>query len=344
MSMKKVGLLLLLICASALAQPTNLPGLGSPAIVTSEFIFQAMPTPECHASTIVETTNGLVAAWFGGTQEKALDVGIWLSRFQNHQWSPPQEVATGDHEDVRIRYPLWNPVLFQPRKGPLALFYKEGPEPKQWWGVMKTSKDNGVTWSRPKRLPGGILGPVKNKPIQLEDGTILCGSSTENQGWRIHVEKTKTFRSWESTGHLNDPLEFGAIQPTLLQYSNGKIQLLCRTKQEVIAESWSSDQGETWSHFKATTLPNPNSGIDAVMLNDGRALLVYNHTLSGRGILNLATSRDGKTWTPIMVLENTPGAEFSYPAVIQSSDGMVHITYTWKREKIKHVVLDPNRF
>ena len=177
---------------------------------------------------------------------------------------------------------------------------------------MKTSKDNGATWSRPKRLRGGILGPIKNKPIQLEDGTILCGSSTENQGWRIHVEKTKTFRFWESTDHLNDPLEFGAIQPTLLQYPNGKIQLLCRTKQEVIAESWSSDQGETWSHLKATTLPNPNSGIDAVMLNDGRALLVYNHTLNGRGILNVATSRDGKIWTPIMVLENTPGAEFSF--------------------------------
>jgi predicted neuraminidase len=326
------------------AQQPTVPGVGRAGIVGSEFIFNVKPTPECHASTIVQTTNGLLAAWFGGSREKALDVGIWLSRFDGQRWSQPEEVANGEHEDVRIRYPLWNPVLFLPAKGPLALFYKEGPSPSQWWGVMKTSKDNGQTWSKAKRLPHGIIGPVKDKPIQLDDGTILCGASTENEGWRIHVESTKTFRSWESTGPLNDPLEFGAIQPTLLRYASGRIQLLCRTKQEVIADAWSADNAQTWSHLKATPLPNPNSGIDAVMLEDGRALLVYNHTLTGRGILNVATSRDGKTWSPILVLENTPGAEFSYPAVIQTTDHMVHITYTWKREKIKHIVLDPARF
>ena len=90
-------------------------------------------------------------------------------------------------------------------------------------------------------------------------------------------------------------------------------------------------------------LPNPNSGIDAVTLADGRQLLVYNHTTEGRGVLNVAVSEDGEHWQAALVLEDEPGAEFSYPAVIQTSDGLVHVTYTWKRRRIRHVVIDPRK-
>ena len=76
------------------------------------------------------------------------------------------------------------------------------------------------------------------------------------------------------------------------------------------------------------------------MLSDGRALVVYNHTERGRSPLNVAVSRDGLQWQAALVLEDQPG-EYSYPAVIQSSDGRVHATYTWKRQRIKHVVIDP---
>ena len=88
-------------------------------------------------------------------------------------------------------------------------------------------------------------------------------------------------------------------------------------------------------------LPNSSTGTDAVTLRDGRHLLVYNHTAKGRGVLNVAVSTDGRAWNAALVLEDTDGAEFSYPAVIQTRDGRVHITYTWKRERIRHVVLDP---
>jgi predicted neuraminidase len=93
-----------------------------------------------------------------------------------------------------------------------------------------------------------------------------------------------------------------------------------------------------------TSLPNPNSGLDAVTLKDGRHLLVYNHTRSGRSPLNVAISPNGREWSATLVLENEPGQEFSYPAVIQSGDGLVHITYTWKRRRIKHATLDPAKF
>jgi predicted neuraminidase len=98
----------------------------------------------------------------------------------------------------------------------------------------------------------------------------------------------------------------------------------------------------------AINLPNPNAGTDAVTLRDGRHLLVYNHTTGsgsfpkGRNMLNVAISADGLNWKPVLTLERQEG-EYSYPAVIQASDGLVHITYTYQRQSVKHVVIDPTR-
>ena len=312
------------------------------AIVTTEFIYETAPFASCHASTIAETKDGVIAAWFGGKRESSPDVGIWMSRRSARGWSPVVEVADGIKRDG-TRHPCWNPVLFQPAGGPLMLFFKVGPSPSEWWGMLMTSSDGGITWSAPRRLPGGALGPIKNKPIQLKDGSLLCPSSTEDAGWRVHLERTADLgKSWQQIGPLNEISEFGAIQPTIINYPSGKLQILCRSRQRRITESWSEDAGKTWGPMKATGLPNPNSGIDAVSLKDGRALLVYNHSEKSRSPLNIAVSEDGKVWKAALVLEDQPG-EYSYPAVIQSSDGLVHVTYTWKRERIKHVVIDPTR-
>ncbi len=316
-----------------------------PGIVSEEFIYETAPFPECHASTIAETDNGLVAAWFGGQHEKNPDVGIWVSRKMDGKWTEPVEVANGIQYEGK-RHPCWNPVLFQPKDGPLLLFYKVGPDPQTWWGMLTTSNDGGKTWDQPRRLPEGIDGPVKNKPIQLADGDILCGSSTEYDGWRVHFERTSDLgKTWKRIGPINDGTEFNAIQPSILTYPDGRMQILCRSREKVVTQSWSDDGGQTWSEMTATELPNPNSGTDAVTLADGRQLLVYNHSLRngrGRGLLNVAVSEDGKHWKAALVLEDEKG-EFSYPAVIQTADGLVHITYTHRRKKIKHVVVDPEK-
>lgn len=313
-----------------------------PGWLKAEFIYEQAPFPSCHASTLAESRTGLVAAWFGGTDEKHPDVGIWVSRHDDQGWSPPIEAANGVQSDGK-RHPCWNPALFQARNGSLLLFYKVGPSPSTWWGMLITSADSGKTWSPARRLPDGILGPIKNKPVAWPDGSILCGSSTEHAGWRLHLERTDDQGvTWERTEPLNDGKAFGVIQPTVLPYPSGKVQILCRSRQGAIAECWMGDTWKIWSPIKATVLPNPNSGIDAVMLDDGRALLVYNHTTRGRSPLNVAVSRDGKSWQAALVLENQPG-EYSYPAVIQTGDGLVHATYTWKRQRIKHVVIDPQK-
>ena len=149
--------------------------------------------------------------------------------------------------------------------------------------------------------------------------------------------------TWDRTGALNER-KTGAIQPAILVHPGGRLQLLCRSQVSKILTSWSEDNGQTWSELVPTDLPNPNSGIDAVTLKDGRHLLVYNHVTKGRNSLNIAISDDGISWKAAVLLEyDQKGAEFSYPAVIQTNDGLVHITYTWNRKQIKHVVLDPEK-
>jgi len=345
-------ILLMLLGFLGLAGATQSPPTpASAAIVKSEFIFERAPFRSAHASTIVETRGGLVAAWFGGTRERDPDVGIWVSRHDGSQWSAPVEVANGVQPDGK-RHPCWNPVLFQPSRGPLLLFYKIGPSPDTWWGMVRTSTDEGRTWSAAIRLPDGILGPIRAKPVELAGGLVLAGSSTENDGWVVHMERYSgdgsaaslaAASSWKKTGPLNNSMEFGAIQPTILVHSPSSLQILCRTRQAVIAESWSQDGGTTWSAMKATPLPNPSAGIDGVRVKDGRFLLVYNPTATGRIKLDIAMSPDGKAWKRAVVLEDSPPGEYSYPAMIQARDGLVHVTYTWRRERIKHVVIDPKR-
>ena len=255
------------------------------------------------------------------------------------------------------------------------LFYKVGPSPATWWGMMMTSSDGGKTWSPPTRLPDGILGPIKNKPVQLANGDILSPTSVEGDGgWRVHFERSSDLgKTWSATPPVNDGKEIGAIQPSILFYANGKLQVIGRTKNDKLFEIWSDDNGATWGKMSLMDLPNPNSGTDAVTLRDGRQFLVYNHNLrtgsnnKGRSPLNVAISGPGSlpvsskslglassethrleacattNWQAALVLENNPDAPsgFAYPAVIQTRDGLVHITYTWERQRIKHVVIDP---
>lgn len=382
--MKIIGILFslpFLVAGCRSLQATNKKQIFAPNDITGKYYIPALvkpgegaylgggliypmdnsPTPQVHASTIAETPSGMISAFFAGTHEKNPDVGIRVSRLVNDKWSWPEEVANGVINDT-LRYPCWNPVLFMPKGGPLMLFYKVGPSPVKWWGMLITSNDDGRTWSEPAKIgedpkTGHLLGPVKNKPVQLEDGTIISPASVEymeennERNWQVYFEISKDLgKTWEVAGPINDGKEFDAIQPSILTYPDGKMQVICRTRQDVLAQSWSGDNGRTWSKMTALNLPNPNSGTDAVTLKNHKQLLVYNHTTregnepKGRNMLNLAVSNDGINWTPVMTLENEPiEYGYAYPAIIQSSDGLVHITYTYNRRSIKYVVIDPDK-
>lgn len=318
--------------------------------VSEELVISNAPFKECHASSIVEILPGkLMVTFFGGTGEGEKDVTIWQATQQNNRWNFPVSIADGIVNDA-LRYPCWNPVLFKTSGEKLFLFYKVGPTPAQWWGMFKTSMDNGKTWGMPQKLPDGILGPIKNKPVQLWDGSVLSPSSKEeNNVWKVYMEKsTDTGNTWQLIP-VDTGSKFKVIQPAVLAYPDKRIQILCRSDQDKIVQAWSEDEGKTWSKLSTTQLPNPNSGIDAVTLKNGWQLLVYNPTVkgkdwaNGRQKLNVAVSKDGTVWKDVVVLENGTSEEFSYPAVIETSDGKVHITYTYNRKNIKHVVLEEKK-
>jgi predicted neuraminidase len=177
-----------------------------------EFIFQPGSTsfPESHASTIVALKNGeLMAAWFGGTKERAPDVAIWGSRRVDGKWTAPVEL------EREKNVPSWNPVLFHTKDGRLWLYYKVGPSPGDWAAGRMYSDDEGKTWSKDERLPAGLLGPIRAKPLVLDDGTIVSGSSVEaHETWAAWIERsTDSGKTWAKIGPITVSREVDAAEP-----------------------------------------------------------------------------------------------------------------------------------
>lgn len=321
-----------------------------------------------HASTVVELTNGdVMAAWFAGSREGAPDVKIYGARLHDGAWNRPAVLASADG------VACWNPVLFRTRDGRLWLYYKYGTHPSTWKGARKWSDDEGRTWSKVEYLPVGILGPIKDKPLVLADGTIVSGSSVENGKWNAWIERsTDNGKTWTKFGPITVPASedvpgaaalaaahekqgpavdgvstkvyrpskttVGIIQPSVVWMGGKHLRFFARSRTRAsriaVADSW--DDGKTWTRAHFIGLPNPNSGIDAVRLKDGRIVLAFNDSYNERTPLNLAISRDGVRFRIFKTLENGPG-QYSYPALIQATNGDLLVTYTWRRKSIKFV-------
>ena len=298
-----------------------------------------------HASTLVEAKDGsLLSAWFGGNHEGGRDVAIWSARKDASGWSAPAVLAR------EPKVPCWNPVLFHTRDGRVWLYYKFGPSPDTWAAARKYSLDEGMTWSAAEHLPAGILGPIRVKPLVLDEGTIVAGTSFEAyNSWAIWIERsTDSGKTWSKIGPILPVAGIGSasdtgkihglIQPSVINLGKGHLRLYARSTQDIarICAADSFDNGLTWTGAHALDVPNPNSGIDAVALRDGRVVLIYNNSTSDRTPLDLAVSLDGEHFQNFKVLEDAPG-EYSYPAIIQDAKGDLEITYTWNRKSIKYV-------
>jgi predicted neuraminidase len=329
---------------------------AEPPVCREEFVASQPTTPFTHVSSLCELGDGkLAAVWCGGSREGARDVAVWFAMrglLTNDAWSTPRPLVTrasAAQETFRFVRKVGNPLLVSEKDGRLSLVYVSVGV-GGWSGSslnIKQSLDGGATWSPSQRLG---LSPffnvselVKNNAQPLTDG-----------GWAVPIYH-EVFGKFPELLWLHpgpgriDAVKsrpFGgrtAFQPALVALDSQRALLLCRAAGRVpeIYITRTTDAGRHWTAPRPSGLPNPDSGLDAVRLSDGRLLLAFNDTTTGRDNLRLALSSDeGVIWHRARTLAEEPGAEFSYPFLLQTSDGLVHVTYTWKRRNIRHVTFN----
>lgn len=315
--------------------------LATHALLGARAIYEHIPgAPRAHGSTICELSSGrLMAAWYAGSAEGDPDVAIYGAYCRpGRDWGPPfvLEKTPGCSEG--------NPVLHPRPHGGVTLCWVTMYE-RGWSGCRirirdAESRGGERLWGADRVFSDELGLMTRNKPIVMSNGELLLPLYDE-RAWRsFFAWSADGGRTWECGALL--PSEPGNIQPTVVEAAPGRLLALFRTGARQDGTLWrsaSDDYGRTWSPLEATDIPNPNSGADMVRLSSGTVLLVYNDAPRGRTPLTVAVSTDEcRSFASKRNLEDAAG-EYSYPAAIQGRDGAVHVTYTYRRETIKHVTV-----
>lgn len=322
---------------------------GDPAY-ESRFVTHGVAA-EVHAAALTEISHGgLRAFWYGGGREGAGDVAIYSSVLEPGagDWSRERPLFTRQSTQQALdRYvsKLGNPALLRDRAGRLWLFYVS-VSVGGWSGSalnLALSEDDGETWSAPRRL---ISSPflnlstlVRAPPLPLDDGSIALPAYHEFVG--LFGEILRLNRDGNVVGKTRLSRGAHSLQPVIVPASQTRAIALMRyagppPKRMLAART--VDGGRHWTRPFKTDLPNPNSAISCIRLDDGALLLVFNDSEVDRSDLSLAySSDDARTWRTLHRFESAPGLEYSYPCLIQAGEGDFHLLYTWRREQIKHV-------
>ena len=313
---------------------------------SSELIFEKTPWAAVHhCSTLTEAANGdLLCLWYGGSYESADDQVLFLARRKPVEriWQEPEIVVHNPGQ------PPGNALIFRDGLDRIWIVWgrMEVSRPVRrgaGWGkcslMFRISDDNGMTWSEDKELEGSFGSLPRNTTITLDTGELILPLTGHVEGQRgsFFLKTADNGATWEHSGLIK-----GGSQPTFIQRSDGSLLALMR-RQPRIMKSESFDRGKTWTPSERTDFKNPDSGIAMTRLNNGHLLLVFNDTdQEDRTPLSIARSVDeGRTWEPPEILEARWG-EYSYPCIVQTLDGKIHITYTYRRWTIKHVEFDEN--
>jgi predicted neuraminidase len=322
------------------------------------------PYKSNHASTIEVLPDGtLAAAWFSGAKEEAPGCAIVFARLKPNAagWTTAATLSERDE------YSNQNPVLFYDNTtATLHLFHSQAPAEAgetaaEIWHLAST--DGGSSWSKPAPYFTKAGDFPRNRIIRRKDGTILFPYYSQGKGHAndavVGISKSHSIGdpdNWDSTTVAGSD---NLVQPSALRLPSDPAKLVMffrdRRAKSIYAAA-STDEGKTWTTPKATVLPNNNAGIEANSLLSGNIVMVYNPQTSGRDPIAIATSSDGGvSWPKMRLLQhgNSPnmstspavagglkgGNEFSYPTVLQTSDGSIHVMYTYDRETIKYVKL-----
>jgi predicted neuraminidase len=330
---------------------------GKPFMV-EEFINPDPGNRIVHVGSICELPDGrLVATWYGGTREGAKDVAIFLATKtpgQLARWSKPKKVVdriSASRELYRYIKKVGNPVIFAGSGDRLWLVYVT-ISAGGWSGSslnVKMSTDAGATWSNSRRL---TLSPffniselVRNKPLPLSSGGFALPIYHECLGYFPEILWIGPGKEDGSVAFRKSRMAGGQsfIQPSVVAYGPSLATSFyrCQSDEKAVGMAATKDAGVTWAEPQTLNLPNPNSAVDGILLSDYSILLALNDSVQNRENLRLAVSNDGgSNWVRIATLESTQGKKYSYPYMIRSRDGLIHLVYTWNRKRIKHVVFN----
>lgn len=307
---------------------------------SSELIFETIPgAPAHHSPAITEAPNGdLLAVWYGGSYESSDDQTLFLARRRKgvRTWETPLALVRDSAQ------PPGNAVIFTGAGRVWIIWARmEASRPLRRGGgwhpvrlMYRISSDNGANWSADQPVDTNVQALPRNPPVRSASGGLLLPLGGSDHG------KLASFFLHSSDGGLTWRRSAGAAlgggQPALVERQDGSLLMLMRSDPRVLS-SESRDGGQTWNATVRTALRCPNSGVSLTRLANGNLVTVFNDSESDRTPLSVARSLDGgRTWEKPLVLEANPG-EYSYPYVIQTVDGQIHITYTFRRYSIRHV-------
>lgn len=354
-------------CALAALRPMPVSGVPPGAFLSStpvpgpreaSYRHELLPVGDhamVHVPSLAELPDGrLAAAWYAGSKECAPDVSIFFSarrRSPAEGWTPPRAVVTARSASSELRRhvrKVGNAVLFSDPGGRLWLVYVTIPF-GGWSGSslnVKVSDDGGETFSPGRRLvasPFFNLGTlVKNKPLFLSTGGLALPVSHEL------LTKSAQLLWLEGRPESGPGLRLSAIggagtyfQGAVLALDERRALALLRSKRGRVGRALSRDAGATWSTPEPSDLPNPDSGLDALLLSSGKVLLAGNSAAPSRSSLILATSGDlGLSWKRVVTLEDDASGTFSYPFLLRARNGEIHLAYSYRGNGIRHAVFN----
>ena len=287
--------------------------------------------PDCNPTLFVDNDNRLFLFWI------VVQANRWETSIL--KW----KVST-DYEKSEIPKWKWQDIiLLKPGEEfaeTIKTKFKEADTPDLAWAEYAPLYERMIYEAandQKKRETGWM---TRTHPLQLSSGRILLPLYSDGYNMSMMAISDDNGKTWKNSLPL---VGRGNIQPSVVLKTDGTLVAYMRDNGDApgrIMKSISNDNGYEWSLAKATELPNPGTSVEAIVLKNGEWVIVYNDIEDGRHSIAISLSdNEGESWEWTKNLEkrNKGEGSYSYPSLIQSKDGMIHISYSF-HEKDKKTI------